>query len=46
MDSSVQVPQMDWESQNLPETWKKFKEHAELMFSGPLAEKSEIVKIS
>ena len=37
---------MDWESQNLPANGRKFEEHRELMFSGPLVEKSEIVKIS
>ena len=46
MDNTVQVPCMNWESQNLPEQWKKFEAHAKLMFSGPLAEKSEIVQIS
>ena len=46
MDNTVQVPHMNWESQNLPEQWKKFEAHVKLMFSGPLAEKTEIVKIS
>ena len=46
MDNTVQVPSMNWDSQNLPEQWKKFEAHAQLMFSGPLAEKSEIIKIS
>ena len=46
MDNTVQVPCMNWESQNLPEQWKKFETHVQLMFSGPLAGKSEIVKIS
>jgi hypothetical protein len=37
---------MNWNSGNLPEAWKKFKQHAELMFSGPLKEKGEQEKIS
>ena len=32
-------PSMDWNGINLPETWKKFKQHVELMFTGPLSEK-------
>ena len=35
--STTSHPVMDWESKNLPETWRKFRRHAELMFSGPLA---------
>ena len=28
-------PKMDWSAPNLHETWKKFKNHSELMFKGP-----------
>ncbi|KAK2560683.1 hypothetical protein P5673_016445 [Acropora cervicornis] len=42
----VQSPQKDWESENLPERWKRFREHVELMFSGPLATKKEEEKCS
>ena len=38
---SVPQPRMDWESGNIPEAWKKFKQHLQLMFKGPLKEKSE-----
>ncbi len=36
---------MNWEATNLPETWKKFKQHVELMFSGPLKGKTEAEKV-
>ena len=39
--ASVHAHHMNWDSSNLPDTWKKFRQHAELMFSGPLNEKSE-----
>ncbi|KAK0137209.1 hypothetical protein N1851_026595 [Merluccius polli] len=37
----VPTPRMDWESSNLPDAWRRFKQHAELMFTGPLKNKSE-----
>lgn len=37
---------MNWDSTNLPEAWRRFKQHAELMFSGPLREKCEQDKCS
>ena len=37
---------MNSESGNLVETWRRIKQHAELMFSGPLREKSEAEKCS
>ena len=43
---SVQIPQMDWESENLPERWKRFRQHVELMFRGPIATKKEEEKCS
>lgn len=47
MDSfGVPAPKMDWESANLPEAWRRFKQHAELIFSGPLREKREQDKCS
>jgi len=39
--AGVQSPQMDWESENLPECWKHFRQNVELMFSGPLTSKKE-----
>ena len=35
------APQMDWKSVNLPDRWKRFKQHVQLMFSGLLKNKSE-----
>lgn len=37
---------MDWDSANLPEGWRCLKQHAELIFSGPLQEKREQDKCS
>ena len=44
--AGVQSPQMDWEAENLPERWKRFRQHVEIMFSGPLATKKEEEKCS
>ena len=46
MDTGLQHPHMNWETGNLTENWKRFKQHAELMFSGPYSEKSEEEKCS
>lgn len=40
------VPNMNWDSANLSETWRKFKQHVELTFTGPLAAKTTEQKIS
>ncbi|XP_052809376.1 uncharacterized protein K02A2.6-like [Mya arenaria] len=37
----VSIPKMDLESTNLPQAWDKFQRHAELVFSGPLKNKSD-----
>ena len=42
--SGVPQPNMDWESSHLPEAWKKFQQHVELVFSGPLNGNTEEVK--
>ena len=44
--SGIPTPKFDWESTNLPEQWRKFKSHIELIFDGPLKEKSEEVKVN
>ena len=44
--TGVPTPQMDWSAVNLPEQWKKFHSHAELIFNGPLKAKSEDVKVT
>lgn len=40
------VPSMDWNSVNLLEAFKKFRQHAELIFQGALAEKTEEVHVT
>lgn len=37
------IPQavMDKKSTNLPEAWRKFQQHAQLILSGPLKSKNE-----
>lgn len=44
--AGVPMPQINWDSLDLPGEWKKFKQHAELMFSGPLKKKEEEEKCS
>ena len=34
---------MNWEDSNLPESWKRFQQHCELIFSGPLKSKPDDV---
>lgn len=47
MDAAgVPAPRMDWQSTNLPDAWRKFKQHVELMFSGPFRHKDEMEKCS
>lgn len=44
--AGVPSPRMDWDASNLPEAWRKFKLHVELMFSGPFKKKGEDEKCS
>ena len=44
--TGVPTPKIDWESMNLPEQWKKFHSHVELIFKGPLHEKDEEIKVT
>lgn len=44
--SGIPTPSMDWESSNLPESWKKFVCHVNLIFQGPLKDKDEDVKVN
>lgn len=37
---------MDWDANNLPEAWRKFKLHVDLMFSGPFKKKGGDEKCS
>ena len=38
--TGIPTPKIDWNSSNLVEQWKQFKEHINLIFSGPLTDKS------
>ncbi|KAL9967831.1 hypothetical protein ACROYT_G026128 [Oculina patagonica] len=44
--SGLECPVMQWEGDNLKENWRRFKQHAELMFTGPLKSKNEAEKCS
>lgn len=44
--SGITPPRFDWEDTNLPEQWERFKRHIELIFKGPLKEKSEEEKVA
>lgn len=44
--TGIPPPQMDWSNPQLHEAWKSFKQHIELIFSGPLANKDEKAKCS
>ena len=35
---------MSWDAVNLSEAWKKFEQHARLVFAGPLSDKEEEVQ--
>ena len=37
-------PSINWDATNLKVAWSHFKQHAELMFTGPLSEKTSAVK--
>lgn len=45
-NAGVPTPRMDWESSNRPDAGRKFRQHVELMFSGPLRAKEEEEKCS
>ncbi|KAJ8332653.1 hypothetical protein SKAU_G00424420 [Synaphobranchus kaupii] len=45
-NTGVPTPRMDWDSSNVPDAWRKFRQHIELMFSGPLRAKEEEGKCS
>lgn len=44
--AAVPSPHMNWESSNSPDVWHKFRQHAELMFAGPLKTRGEDKKCS
>ena len=46
MATLAPCPVMNWEAQNLHDSWRKFKQHVELTFAGPLKSKSEAEKVN
>lgn len=44
--SGIECPIMQWDGDNLKESWRRFKQHLELMFYGPLKPRSEAEKCS
>ena len=42
----IPAPVMNWEATNLPEAWKNFHQHVDLIFRGPLKAKTEEEKVS
>lgn len=44
--TGVPTPVMNWDSANLLETFKKFRQHVELIFLGALKDKEEEVKVT
>ncbi len=44
--SRIEPPVMQWDGENLKENWRRFKQHVELMFSGPLKSHAEAEKCS
>ena len=44
--SGLECPVMQWEGDNLKENWRRFKQHVELMFTGPLKSRNESEKCS
>ena len=39
--TSGALPYMDWEKQDLEQSWKSFKQHIQFMCDGPLKKKDE-----
>ena len=39
--TSGALPYIDWEKQDLEQSWKNFKQHVQFMFDGPLKKKDE-----
>ena len=44
--SGIPSYQIDWSNTNLPDQWKKFQQHVELIFKAPLKAKDEEEKVS
>ena len=44
--AAIPAPEIDWDSPNLSEALRKFQQHVELIFAGPLTELKEPEKIA
>ena len=44
--SGIHPPQINWDSPAMTECWTKFKQHADLIFEGPLIDKTKAQKVS
>ena len=44
--SGIDTSSVKWEGENLREEWRQFKQHVDLIFSGPLKSRSEAEKCS
>ena len=44
--SKTDKPSMNWLAADLHKEWKRFKQHSEFTFKGPLASKSEVEKVN
>ena len=44
--STRNVPSMNWQASDLDREWSRFKQHCELSFKGPLANKTEPEKVA
>ena len=43
--TGIPIPNIDWHSDNLPETLRKFRRTCQYIFDGPLAETDEKIKV-
>ena len=46
MEIQTDKPRMNWNAANLNKEWKRFKQHCEFTFRGPLAGKTEVQKVN
>ena len=44
--TGVPTPRVDWDSANLLEAFRRFRQHVSLMFDGPYKDKSDEAKVA
>ena len=42
----AEKPSMNWNAGNLAKEWKRFRQHSQFIFDGPLSEKTQKVKVN